>query len=124
MQFSEYFKSGGRGVLATAGADGRPNVALYAAPQVIDEETVVWGMGDGRSYANVRENPCAAYLYMAPGEGLSGIRLELTLIRVEDAGEMLAALRKTTAECVSSEAASLMKHAGYFKVIGTRPLSA
>ncbi|MFO0752286.1 MAG: pyridoxamine 5'-phosphate oxidase family protein [Thermodesulfovibrionales bacterium] len=124
MLLSEYFKPGGRGVLATAGPDGKPNVALYAAPQVIDEETVVWGMGDGRSYANVRVNPHAAYLYMTPGDGLSGIRLELTLVRTEDAGEMLTTLKKTVAECTSPEAASLMKHVGYFKVVGTRPLSA
>ncbi|MBZ0156415.1 MAG: pyridoxamine 5'-phosphate oxidase family protein [Alphaproteobacteria bacterium] len=124
MQLSEYFKPGGRGVLATAGPAGIPNVALYAAPHIIDEETVVWGMGDGRSYANVRENPHAAYLYMMPGDVLSGIRLGLTLIRIEDAGEMLNAIKRDTAERVSPEAASLVKHAGYFKVVETRPLSA
>ena len=47
---------GGRGVIATAGADGAVNVAVYARPRITDEGELAWGMTEGRTFANLREN--------------------------------------------------------------------
>jgi hypothetical protein len=51
MNLAEYFeKTAGRGVLATANADGKVDVAYYARPHVIESETVAFIMKDRRSH--------------------------------------------------------------------------
>ena len=57
MKLAELFPEGGRGVIATSGAGGVVNTAIYAKPQIVDDETLAWGMTDGRSYQNLTENP-------------------------------------------------------------------
>jgi hypothetical protein len=122
LKLSEMFKKEGRGVIATSNKQGEVNVAIYAAPHVVDDETLAWGMTEGRTHSNVMENPGAAYLYMYAGAGCSGVRLSLKLKRIEDSGEMLDAIKVRTMEIVGPEAAAAVKHAAYFTVIEVRPL--
>jgi hypothetical protein len=121
MKLEEVLKPGGRGVIATASKDGEVNTAVYALPHVVDAETVAWGMTDGRTWNNVRQNPHAAYVYFAPGEGFRGARLTLSLLRTEDSGEMLARIRQRTA-ATSPANPEAVRHVAYFKVDETRPL--
>jgi len=65
------------------------NTAVYAVPHVVDEGTVAWGMTDGRTWDNVRQNPHAAYVYFAAGKVFAE-RGSPVLLRTEirgDAGE-------------------------------------
>ncbi|MBN1291043.1 MAG: pyridoxamine 5'-phosphate oxidase family protein [Candidatus Latescibacteria bacterium] len=99
MHLAEYFeKTAGRGVLATANADGKVDVAYYARPHVIDSETLAFIMNDRRSHANIIENPSAAYLFTAlPTEtdsSLNGVRLYLTMIEEERDTERLYKLKR------------------------------
>jgi len=121
MKIGDVLKPGGRGVIATASKAGVVNMAVYAVPHVVDDETVAWGMTDGRSWNNVRENPNASFTYFAPGEGFRGVRLTLSLLRTEDSGEMLAKIRERTG-AVSPGNPLSVKHVAYFKVVETRPL--
>ncbi len=121
MKIGDVLKPGGRGVIATASRAGVVNMAVYAVPHVVDEETVAWGMTDGRTWNNVRENPNASYAYFASGEGFRGARLTLSLARTEDSGEMLAKIRERTG-MVSPGNPDAVKHVAYFKVVETRPL--
>lgn len=116
------FPPGGLGVIATADAGGKVNIAVYAKPRVTGSREVAWGMTDGRTWANLQENPSAAFLYMNPGSGYAGVRLGLTLLRAEDDGVMLEAVRTHTAEVVSPAAAAAVRHVGYFSVDEIRPL--
>ena len=122
MKLAELFPEGGRGVIATASADGVINTAIYARPHIIDDETLAWGMTDGRSHANLKENPHASYLYMAPVNGFSGWRLKLELKYMEDSGELLETIRKNTVEIVGPDAGTAVRHVGYFRVTEVRPL--
>ena len=121
MKIADILKPGGRGVIGTASNAGVVNMAVYAVPHVMDNETVVWGMTDGRTWDNVRENPNASYTYFAPGEGFHGARLTLTLSRTEDSGTMLTKIRERTAAS-SPGNPQAVKHVVYFKVVETRPL--
>jgi hypothetical protein len=121
MKIGDVLKPGGRGVIGTASKAGVVNMAVYAVPHVVNAETVAWGMTDGRTWNNVRENPNASYTYFAPGEGFRGARLTLTLSRTEDSGEMLAKIRERTA-ATSPGNPEAVKHVAYFKVTETRPL--
>jgi hypothetical protein len=122
MKLAELFPVGGKGVIATAGAGGVVNTAIYARPHIIDDETLAWGMTDGRSYANLKENPHASYLYLAPVNSFSGWRLTLELKKIEESGELLETIRKSTKEIVGPEAGVMVKHVGYFRVTEVRPL--
>ena len=99
MNLEEYFKkTAGRGVLATADADGKVDIAYYARPHVIDSETVALIMNDRRSHNNITENPCAAYLFTAQSpendSSLNGVRLYLTMINEERDTERLYKLKR------------------------------
>ncbi|MGO9380063.1 MAG: pyridoxamine 5'-phosphate oxidase family protein [Dissulfurispiraceae bacterium] len=122
MKLSELFKSEGRGVIATSNRQGEVNVAIYAAPHVVDDETLAWGMTEGRTYNNVMDNPNAAYLYMYAGSGYAGVRLSLKLKGIENSGEMLDTIKRRTREIVGPEAAAAVKHSAYFAVAEVRPL--
>jgi len=121
MKIGDVLKPGGRGVIGTASKAGVVNMAVYADPHLVDDETVAWGMTDGRTWNNVRENPNASYTYFAPGEGFRGARLTLSLSRTEDSGETLAKIRERTAAS-SPGNPQAVKHVAYFKVVETRPL--
>lgn len=121
MKIEDVMKPGGHGVIGTASKSGVVNMAVYAVPHVLGDETVAWGMTDGRTWDNVRENPNASYTYFAPGGGYRGARLTLSLLKTEDSGEMLAKIRERTG--ASSPAnPDVVKHVAYFKVVETRPL--
>jgi hypothetical protein len=121
MNIGDVLKPGGRGVIGTASKDGVVNMAVYAVPNVVDDETVAWGMTDGRTWNNVRENPNASYAYFEPGEGYRGARLTLSLSRTEDSGGMLAKIREQT-RASSPGNPQAIRHVAYFKVVETRPL--
>ncbi len=121
MNIGDVLKPGGRGVIGTASKDGAVNMAVYAVPHVVDGDTVAWGMTDGRTWNNVRENPNASYTYFEPGEGFRGARFTLSLSRTEDSGAMLAKIRERTSASSPGNPQAI-KHVAYFKVVETRSL--
>jgi len=122
MKLHEMFPAGGRGIIAASDSSGNVNIAVYAKPHIIDEKTVAWGMTEGRTWACVKDNPHAAYLYMNPGTGYSGVRLKLSLKELAERGDMLETVKKHTAEIVSPAAAKAVKHVAYFVVEEIRSL--
>jgi len=122
MNLSEIFKDYGLGVMATASADGSVNTAVYARPHVIDATTLVWGMTEGKTFQNIKENPHASFLFKAAGPGFSGVRIALELIRTEESGEMLETIKKNTSEVVGPGAGLAVTHAAWFRIVATRGL--
>ena len=122
MNLKEIFKHYGIGIMATANSAGSVNTAVYARPHVIDDQTLVWGMTDKRTFRNIAENPHASYLFREAGSGFRGVRIELELIRTEDDGEMLAAIQKNTSEIVGPGAGQDVTHAVWFKIVEIRAL--
>jgi len=91
----DYFESTeGMGVLGTADADGNVDLAVYARPHVVDDETVAFVMSDRTSHANVTANPHAAYLFIEKAKGYQGKRLHLTKTREETDPEKVEAVRR------------------------------
>jgi hypothetical protein len=124
MKLSEYFeKARGVGVLATADAQGKVNVAIYSRPHFLDpddENSLAFIMADRLSHANVVANPHAAYSFHEDGEGYSGRRLVLTKAREETDQEKIQALRRRNLpdQCDEGKTRFLV----YFRVDGVRPL--
>lgn len=122
MKLSRELVPGSSGVIATAAKNGTVNTAIYSVPQIIDDETVAWGLTEGRTHANLLENPNAAFLYQSPAGGVRGLRLTLVLRNIEDGGKTLQAVRSRVGWSVSPRAAESVKYVAYFKVVETRPL--
>lgn len=122
MTLHDYFaRHSGVGVFASADGDGRVNTAIYAAPHVVSDGTVVFLMREWRSWHNLRSNPRAAYLFLATGSGYSGLRLQLTLLR-EDQDPLLAATMTRSGLSAVEDQALGPKHLVYFAVDEVRPL--
>ena len=97
MDLKAYFEATkGHGVLATAAASGRVNLAIFARPHVMEDGAVAFIMPHRLTHANLQANPQAAYLFLENGPGYKGKRLYLTKIREEKDTDLLYALRRKT----------------------------
>ncbi len=97
MDLKEYFEqTKGHGVLATADASGRVNLAVFARPHVMEDNSVGFIMPHRLTHSNLQSNPQAAYLFLEAGPGYKGKRLYLTKIREEQDSDLLYSLRRRT----------------------------
>jgi hypothetical protein len=95
MKIGDYFgTTKGTGVLATADSKGVVDIAIYASPHVIDDETVAFIMADKLTHHNLQSNPHAAYLFIEDDGKYKGKRLFLTKIKEEKDSPTLASLRR------------------------------
>jgi len=122
MDLPDYFENtDGTGVLATAGAEGEVDAAIYARPHFLDKESVAFIMADRLSHRNVAANPHATYAFIERGEGYKGKRLYLTKTGEETDLEKIAAIRRRPlpAQCdVEAENRCLV----HFRIDRIRPL--
>jgi hypothetical protein len=106
MSLSAYFENTeGEGILATADADGNPDLALYACPHMVSDETLVLIMAQKRSFANLQSNPKATYMFIEKGEGYKGKRLYIHKTDEEadpDKVESLRRKKRCDADCDAS----------------------
>ena len=95
MDLRDYFENtNGRGVLATADAEGKVDAAVYSRPHVMDAETVAFIMRDRLTHHNLQSNPHAAYLFMEQGDRYVGKRMFLTKSREEQDTDLAYKLRR------------------------------
>jgi len=105
MNQSDYFENTvGTGVLATADKNGNVDMAIYAKPHVMDEQTLAFIMRDRLSHQNVTSNPHACYMFIEKSEGYEGIRIYLTKVREEDDPEKIKSIsRRSSKECSGNQ---------------------
>ena len=121
MNLSGYFENTeGTGILATADSNGNVDIALYARPHAIDEQTVAFIMNEHLSYKNLTSNPKAAYLFLEEGTGYSGKRLYLTKIREDTNAELIDSMKRRKTEKYNDSDSK--KHLVYFRVDKIRVL--
>lgn len=95
MDLKSYFeKASGRGVLATADADGKVNLAVFSRPHVMENQTVAFIMPERLTHHNLESNPYAAYMFMEDGQGWKGVRLHLKKLREEKDSDLLRTLKR------------------------------
>lgn len=95
MDLNKYFEDvKGRGVLATADARGKVDLAVYAKPHFMEDGTIAFIMADRLTHHNLMSNPNAAYMYMEEGKGYKGVRLFIRKLREEENTELLESLRR------------------------------
>jgi hypothetical protein len=122
MELSAYFdKIRGIGVLATADGDGVVDTAIYSRPHFMEDGTLAFIMRDRLSYANLKANPHASYLFIEAGQGYQGKRLYLRKVGEEKETDRLYALRRRTAPS-EDDPASDPKFLVFFELERVRPL--
>lgn len=120
MALKAYFEQArGKGVLATADAEGNVDAAVYARPHVQDDLTVSFIMAERRSYRNVTANPHAVFLFIEAGDEYEGKRLHLTRIADETDADKINQLRRRCPQDTDSDAT---RHLVTFRVDEIRPL--
>ncbi|MBN2477641.1 MAG: pyridoxamine 5'-phosphate oxidase family protein [Pirellulales bacterium] len=125
MGLQEYFEGAkGIGVLATADAEGKVNVAVYARPHFLgdDEAEVAFIMNDRLSHDNVVSNPQAAYLFVEEAPGYVGKRLFLTKTREETDQDKIQSIRQRDLPPECEEEDAQKRFLVHFRVDGIRPL--
>ena len=125
MKLRDYFESAnGTGVLATADADGKVDVAIYSRPHFLGEgdAEIAFIMNDRLSHDNVDANPNAAYLFIEETGGYVGKRLSLTKTREETDPEKIQSVRRRNLPPDCDEGGTKKKFLVHFRVDGVRPL--
>lgn len=95
MKLSEYLQGvSGKGVLATADAEGKVDAAIYSKPHFLEDGTLAFIMRDHLTHHNISSNPYATYLFMEDGPHYKGIRLFLKKAREDTDPELLAQMTR------------------------------
>lgn len=113
------------GTLSTANKKGDVNVAAFGSPRMVDENTVVMGIGNGRSYRNLERNPKAAFMVMEPApkvQDWKGARVYLEAVDIETEGKFYDEIKRNIAKAFGQEAADLVHAAIRFRITEVRPL--
>lgn len=123
MKLSEYFeKTKGRGIIATADAEGKVGIAVYARPHFIDEETIAFIMADKLMHKNLQSNPHAAYLFMEDKESYAGKRLYLTKIKEEKDKDLIEQIRRKDSCPIYRVYKDSLRYLVYFHIDKVLPL--
>jgi hypothetical protein len=94
---------------------------------MIDEDRVVLGTGDKRSYQNLRENPKAAIIVTEPGEikhDSKAVRVYLEVTAIETEGKLFDEVKEGVAGRAGKAAAENLQAAVFFRITEVRPLIA
>jgi len=122
----DYFNKAPRlGTLSTASRKGNVNAAVFGSPRMVDEKTVVMGLGRDRSLEYLQENPNAVFLIMEPGKSLAewkGIRVYLKMKTAATSGPKLDDYKIQMAKAFGPDAANMVHAAVTFEVTEVRPL--
>ncbi|MBN2126018.1 MAG: pyridoxamine 5'-phosphate oxidase family protein [Deltaproteobacteria bacterium] len=113
------------GTLSTSNKLGDVNVAVFGSPQMIDENTVVMGIGENRSFRNLQRNPKAVFIVMEPGESAAewkGARVYLEAVDMETGGAFYDQIKSNIAQAVGKGAADRIHAAIRFRITEIRPI--
>ena len=116
MLLAEYFqRKSGKGILATADAQGQVDAAIYSTPHCCEDGTLAFIMRERLTHDNLQSNPYANYAFIEEGPGYKGIRLFLKKVREDDDPELIARMTRRHLTPAEDEARGT-KHIVYFKV--------
>jgi len=113
------------GVLATSNKLGDVNAAVFGSPRMIDENTVVMGIGQNRSFRNLERNPKAVFIVVEPGESAAdwrGARVYLEAVEMETGGPFFDQIKQNIARVAGQRSADMLHAAIRFKITEVRAI--
>jgi hypothetical protein len=122
----DYFNTSPRiGTLSTADTSGKVDTGIFGSPRMLDEKTVIMGLGQNRTLANLKENPNAVFMIVEPGETImdwKGIRVYMKSKSMVSSGKPLEDYRERMAAVAGKEAAAMIQAVVTFEVTELRPI--
>jgi hypothetical protein len=122
----DYFNQSPRiGTLSTADKAGNVDSAVFGSPRMIDEKTVIMGLGQNRTLANLQQNPHAVFLRVEPGKEFmdwKGVRVYLRVKGLATSGPVLDNYKAQMAKVAGEEAAAMVHAVVTFEITEVRPL--
>ncbi len=123
----EYFNKQPRlGCFSTSNKEGRVNVAYFGSPRMIDEKTIVMGLGKNRTFTYLMENPYGVFMIMEPGQvptEWKGVRLYVKMALCKTEGTELDDFRAQVAKVAGEGAAKLIYALVSFEIYEIKPLA-
>lgn len=123
----DYFNKMPRlGCLSTANKEGKVNVAYFGSPRMIDEKTIVMGLGKNRTFAYLQENPYGVFMIMEPGQTPTewkGVRLYVKMTGCETSGKTYDDFKGALAQKAGEAAAKMIYAVAAFEVYEIKPLA-
>ena len=113
------------GTLSTANKEGEVNVAVFGSPRMTDEDTVVMGIGNNRSFKNLQANPKAVFIVLEPGETpmqWKGVRVYLRAEGIELEGSLIDGIKENIGKAAGKQAADMIYAGIRFKITEVRPI--
>ena len=120
-------KPGRVGVLSTADKKGQPNAAYFGSLRLMEDGSVILGLGNNRSLKNLEENQLAVLFCVTESPvafNTPGYRLYLKARKIQREGTLLDGVKKAIAEYAGEDAAKMIVAAVAFEVTEIRPLVA
>ena len=114
------------GCLSTASKEGKVNVAYFGSPRMIDDKTIVMGLGKNRTFFYLQENPYGVFMIMEPGKVLTewqGVRLYVKMTECATSGSKYEEFKAQMAKSAGEAAAKLIHAAVTFEVYEMKPLA-
>lgn len=118
-------KPGRIGVLGTADKKGQPNTAYFGSLRLMEDGSVVLGLGNNLSLKNLEENPLAVLFCVtqSPVEFKTpGVRLYLKLKELQKTGPLYDAIKIAISKHAGADAAKMIVAAAAFEVTKIRQL--
>jgi hypothetical protein len=118
-------KPGRVGVLGTADKNGQPNTAYFGSLRLMEDGSVVLGLGNNLSFKNLQENPLAVLFCVTEspvGFKTPGVRLYLKLKELQKAGPLYDGIKAAIAKHAGEDAAKMIVAAAAFEVTKIRNL--
>lgn len=118
-------KPGRVGVLGTSDSQGQPNAAYFGSLRMMDDGSVVLGLGDNRSLKNLEKNPLAVLFCVTEspvGFQTPGLRAYLKLKELQKAGPLFDGVKSAIAAHAGEAAAKMIVAAAAFEVTEIRKL--
>ena len=111
------------GVLATSNKEGDVNAAVFGSPRMTDENTVVMGIGQNRSFRNLQRNPKAVFIVVEPGESAAdwkGARVYLEAVEMEAGGPFFDQIKVNIEKAAGPRAADMIYAGVRFRITEVR----
>jgi hypothetical protein len=111
--------------LSTANSHDDVNVAVFGSPQMIDENTIVMGIGENRTFKNLRENPKAVFIVVEPGDTImdwKGARVYVEAATIDREGVFLNQIKEKLLKALGPKGADMVSAAVRFTIKEARPI--
>ncbi len=121
----EIFQAHDTGVVSTSDDQGQVDSAIFGSCRLIDEQTVLIGLGNNRTLANLRRNPHATLLFATPGTTVfnwRGARIYLKLGELAESGPVFDETIRAIEKQAGKMAARMITTVAFFRVTEVRPL--